>query len=149
MHTTKQFVAMLQEQIAAEMHLPEPASYYRVAATLEISETAVLRWKDGKGTMSDAVALKVANRLQMSEAYVMACIRAEREKDPDVLKVWQAIAESCGRNAERFVGKAVSILLASMAFFAAAPDARASVKPAVSQQAPAPAHVTTNIHYAK
>jgi hypothetical protein len=149
MHTTKDFVSLLQQQISAEMRLPAPASYYRVAANLEISETAVLRWKDGKGTMSDGVALKVANRLQMPEAYVMACIRAERERDPAVLRVWEAIAAMCGKNAERYVGKVMSILLVSMGMMAHFEDARSAGILDVSAQALAPAALPSNQYYVK
>ncbi len=111
MHTTKDFIELLQVQIAAEQKLKGPASYYRIAGDLAVSETTVLRWKDGKGSMGNAIALKVATRLMLPEAYVIACVQAERERDPVVVRVWEAIAQQFGSDITRFVGKAASILL--------------------------------------
>ncbi len=111
MHTTKDFVELLRAQITAELKLPEPASYYRVAKDLETSETTVSRWKDGKGGMSPALAMKVASRLGIPHAYALACIHAERERAGEVLPVWQSIAKHFGKGVARHAGKPLSILV--------------------------------------
>lgn len=152
MHTTQDFIDLLQKQIAAEQGLDAPASYYKVAQTLEISETSVLRWKDGKGSMSDAVALKVANRLQMPHAYVVACIHGERERDPEVAGIWSSIAKHFPpARAARNVGKTAGVIGAVLAaaMMAHPEPAQARTECPAEIEANQPLAAVQFIHYAK
>lgn len=80
---------------------------YRLAKELGWHQTTVSRYRVGRSTLSGEHALQVARELEMPEAYVLACVEAEREPAADVARVWRAIAE----HLRGVAGKAAAISL--------------------------------------
>lgn len=76
-------------------------SDYALAQHLGLTRSAVSKLQLGKTSMGDETALKIADILQISRAVVLANAHAEREKNPEVAAVWQAMVEkfSMGFNA--------------------------------------------------
>lgn len=71
-------------------------SNYALAKLMGQTDTAVARWMHGKNTLSDETAVKVAELLEIEPAFIMACIAAERSKNPQVKKAWTWTANHLG-----------------------------------------------------
>jgi len=71
-------------------------SNYALAKLMGQTDTAVARWMHGKNTLSDETAVKVAELLEIEPSFIMACIAAERSKNPAVKKAWAWTAEHLG-----------------------------------------------------
>ncbi len=86
MDTTKS----LLDQLKARFSL---RSDYAVSKFLSVTQPTVYRWRDG-GTLSDEIAIRVADLLKISRAYVLACMAAERASgDLESSGVWRQIAD--------------------------------------------------------
>jgi hypothetical protein len=68
-------------------------SNYRLARVLDLTESAVQRWNTGRGTPDDAQALRMAELAGLDAGYVLASVRAAREKDPVLRAAWEQVAE--------------------------------------------------------
>jgi len=112
MQTTRDFL----EAIRAKHN---GCSYYQVTKILDVNPSSITRWKRGHGGFDRSVAIRVADELELPHAYVIACIESEREQNPEVKPVWEAIAASFRNHA--------SILLLICLSAAGVNDARASV----------------------
>jgi hypothetical protein len=97
------------------------ASDYRIAKELGVTKQTVSAWRVGKGTMSDATAVHVAELLGENPAYVLAVVHEERTDSPEAQKVWKKIAATFGGKA------AVIILTAGLASFGKVDSAAASM----------------------
>ena len=95
---------------------------YRVAKELGWHQTTVSKYRRTGRTLSGEHALQLARALEMPEAYVLACVEAEREPAADVARVWRAIAETLSAIA----GKAAAITLIGAMCLLVGPKASAA-----------------------
>jgi len=68
------------------------SSWYGLAALLHTHKNTVYNWKGGHTVVDRRFAPRIAELLEESPEYVLACLEAEREHDDQVLKVWHRIA---------------------------------------------------------
>lgn len=54
---------------------------FRISKELGISTAAVSQWRTGKRSLSPAMAVRVAELLEIEPEYVLACMHAERVDD--------------------------------------------------------------------
>lgn len=93
-------------------------SDYRLAKELGWRQTTVSNYRVGRSAMASEHAMRVAEELGLSHAYVVACMQAERENNGDVAKVWKAIADH--------FRSAAAIILIALAALSGAQDAHAA-----------------------
>lgn len=83
--------------------LTETGTNYGIAKLLGLTETTVARYMSGERFMCPAVALQVAQLLQLDPLCVIAQTQSENEKDPDHKAAWERYCPSrvkgstCGR----------------------------------------------------
>lgn len=68
-------------------------SDYALAKALGITRSAISAYVQGRTTMSDDTAVKVANVLGKHPAIVMIDMHREREKNPELRAVWNSVME--------------------------------------------------------
>ncbi len=68
------------------------ASDYRLAKILKVTKSAVSRYRGGGAFFSDEIAMRVAADLNLEPGYVLACVHAERAKQPAIKAVWEDLA---------------------------------------------------------
>lgn len=68
-------------------------SNYRLARVLGLTDSGVQRWTSGRGVPDDAQAIRMANMAGLDPGYVVASVRALREKDDAVRAIWADMAE--------------------------------------------------------
>ncbi len=86
-------------------------SDYALAKFLGMRQAMISRYRHG-GTFDQAIAIMVAEKLEISVGHVLACIeeeRAERTKRPEVKAAWHKVAQSL---APTIAAVAVAISLA-------------------------------------
>lgn len=66
-------------------------SDYALAKAMGITRSGMSALSNGKTTMSDETALKMAKILELHPAIVLADMHAEREKDPAIRAVWVSV----------------------------------------------------------
>jgi len=69
------------------------ASWYGLQKLLDVHKNTVYSWKGGHTIVDRKFAPRIAELLDESAEYVLACLEAEREQSAEVLKVWRWIAE--------------------------------------------------------
>lgn len=74
-------------------------SDYALAQRLGASQQAVSKWRQGKATIGDDLAPRVAEILSMAPEQVIADLHAEREKNDALRAVWQSISNQFARAA--------------------------------------------------
>lgn len=67
-------------------------SNYRLARVLDTSDNTLYRWKKGESVPDDSHAVKLAHMAGLDPGYVVAAMRALREKDPELRAVWEDMA---------------------------------------------------------
>ena len=92
-------------ELLERVRAAEKVSWWKLPRVLDASESTVKNWKRGRTTIDRKFAMKIAEILNESPEYVIACIEGERETHADVLKVWERIAA-------KFRSKVASVLLA-------------------------------------
>lgn len=92
-------------------------SNYRLARVLGATDATLQRWNTGRGCPDDAHAARLAEMAGLDVGYVVASMRAEREKDEHLRTIWQSIADRL-RAGPIGVAAAVSIALASPSAYA-------------------------------
>ena len=80
------FLDLLKERAGIE-------SDYALAKRLEVTDSAIGHYRNGRSALSRELALKVAAMLDLPAAYVLACAEIERSP-PQVRKVFERIAET-------------------------------------------------------
>lgn len=80
----------LLNEVKTRYQLPSDG---RLAAMLGHTRSSISLLMQGKNYLGDEAAMRVADLLDLDPAYVMACIHAEREKNQEVKRVWQRMAE--------------------------------------------------------
>lgn len=83
------------------------SSWYGLATVLGAHEKTISNWKNGRTVVDRKFAPRIADLLEESPEYVLACLEAEREGDAEVRKLWQRIAA-------KFRSRAASILLTGL-----------------------------------
>ena len=91
--TTRIFLDRLARKIADTEGRCTPVSDYRVAQVLGITNSAISRWRQNHGGMSDEIALKIAALLHEDERHVLACLQVERNRrNASVREAWMRVA---------------------------------------------------------
>lgn len=85
MLTSTELVEKLQAKHGA-------ASVYRVAKIYGWGNGRVLNWVHGRAAPSPIEALKIADELNLSRAYVVACMEAQRQSEPELAEVFEELA---------------------------------------------------------
>jgi hypothetical protein len=80
-------------------------SWYGLIDLMQVHKNTVYSWKANHTTVDKRYVLRIAELLDDSPHYVLACLEAER--DPDHAKLWKEIAA-------KFRSNAASILLAGV-----------------------------------
>lgn len=104
--TTAQLIELAKRKLAGQMppgQLGEPMSDYRLAKLLGVRQQLVSNWQNGRTGIGREQVAKFAEVTELPEAYVFACVELEREKDPRVRVVLQAIASTFARRAAAVV----------------------------------------------
>lgn len=65
-----------------------PASDYRVAKELGVTQPTTSKWRTGKGTFDDDTCLLVADTLGLHREYVLGCIHLERATSSNLRDYW-------------------------------------------------------------
>lgn len=68
-------------------------SDYQVAKKLGISPAQISQYRTGRHTLGDEKALQVAELLELSPDYVLACMATERAKGEKARKAWAGLAK--------------------------------------------------------
>jgi len=68
-------------------------SDYQLAKLLNVSSSRVANYRMDRSKLDDAIALKVAELLDLEAGYVLACVHAERAKEPRERKAWAELAK--------------------------------------------------------
>lgn len=76
------------------------ASDYAIAKELDISRSAISKYRHGQAGFDDETALKVARLLEIEPAAVSTAAHAERAKNPEVRQMWASLAERFAVNFE-------------------------------------------------
>lgn len=108
----------LLDAVKARLNL---SSDYALAKHFECNQESIRKMRE-RG-LSDERALQCATLLDLSAGEVLASIRAERAKNPEVKAVWQKVAESM-RSA---LGMVTAATVAALLFLSHAQPAIASV----------------------
>lgn len=74
-------------------------SDYQLSKRLRLTRSAISAYRNGDRALDENVALVVAQELQLSPAYVLACTAAERAKRPEVRTAWEKAARTLSRAA--------------------------------------------------
>ncbi len=89
-------------------------SDYALAKVLGVTQQTVSRYRTKKDYLGDAMAIRVAELLEIDSAFVLACSHAERAKGEAEKAAWVAMVEKLG-------GLAASVVLGVSLFAAPAP----------------------------
>ena len=71
---------------------------YRLSKILGMSPQGLAHTLHGKGSLSDENAIKLADELILPRSYVVACMARFRSKNPEVIEMWEDIAEKAFKN---------------------------------------------------
>lgn len=94
-------------ELLERVRAAERVSWWKLSEVLDASASSVKNWKHGRTTVDRKFAPRIAELLDESPEYVLACLEADREQDAEVLKAWHRIAA-------KFRSSAASILLAGV-----------------------------------
>lgn len=85
MITSTELVEQLQAKNGA-------CSVYRVAKIYGWGNGRVLNWVSGRAAPSPKESLKIADDLGLPRAYVVACMEAQRQSEPELAEVFEQLA---------------------------------------------------------
>lgn len=68
-------------------------SDYAVAQLLGLTRQRVSHYRNGRDSLGDETAMKVADALGIDAGYVIACAHAERAQLPELRRTWEGIAD--------------------------------------------------------
>lgn len=95
MRSTKELLAQLAA--AHRDAKGQPASDYRLAALLGVKKQTVSRYRNDKGVLDDAVALRIADLLQIERGLVLTWVHAERALRLEQRDVFSALEQLAAR----------------------------------------------------
>lgn len=107
MHTTRQLIEALRVKLSEGQR--RTVSDAAISRILGLSNGAMPAYNNKGVTLSDSVAIKVAEHLEMDPGYVLACMHAERAKLEADRAAWRKVAERLG-------GVAACLVLALVVF---------------------------------
>lgn len=81
------------ELLAAAKSARGIPSNYRLAKVLEATDATLQRWNTGRGCPDDSHAAKLAVMAGLDVEWVVASMRAQREKDPELRAIWARTAD--------------------------------------------------------
>ncbi|WP_354682637.1 DUF3693 domain-containing protein [Cupriavidus necator] len=93
MKTTLEFLEAVRAKLGG-------ASDYAIAKELDISRSAVSKYRNGLGGFDDETAVKVARVLDIDPAAVVTAAHAERTKNPELRRIWASLADRFAVNFE-------------------------------------------------
>lgn len=108
MHTTD----YLLDEVKRRHGLP---SDYKLGIVLGLSKNAVGQYRKGVSRPDDNVACRIAELLEMDAAYVVACMHAERSKEPELKTLWLSMAKRLSAPAAAAIVAFFSIAIISLA----------------------------------
>lgn len=124
----------LLNRVRAKHH----ASWYGLQKLLGTHKNTVYSWKGGHTVVDRKFAPRIAELLGESAEYVLACLEADRERDAEMLKVWERIGA-------KFRSHAASILLAIMLVFGVGSAGKAEAATSPTEGADcAPMYIMSN-----
>lgn len=91
------------DEVKAKLGLP---SDYAAAKALGVANSAVSRYRHGKGTFDDLVAFKVAEILEINPLEVICAINHERAANDEQRERWTARWENFSSNFRSLVSRA-------------------------------------------
>jgi len=121
----------LLERIRAKYDL----SWYGLIDLLQVHKNTVYSWKANHTTVDKRYVVRIAELLDESPHYVLACLEAER--DPDHENLWKEIAA-------KFRSHAASILLVAIGLLGGGNATRSE-----ASENPAANDVRANVYYGK
>lgn len=68
-------------------------SDFQLYKAMRWNQAAISGWRQGRTLMSAPYGIRIADELRIPRPYVLACLEAERERDPVVADVWREIAQ--------------------------------------------------------
>lgn len=95
------------DAVKARHNLP---SDYALAKFMGLTQSQISRYRNKPEYFGDAVALKVAELLDLPADYVLACSHAERATDAEISKVWAGMAEKLKKTSATTAALAFAIL---------------------------------------
>lgn len=72
-------------------------SNYRLARVLDVPETTVQRWNNGRSRPEDSLAVRLAEMAGLDAGQVVASIRAERAEPGPMRDLWVDVASRLAR----------------------------------------------------
>lgn len=99
MRTTLDFLDAVKARHSVE-------SDYKLAQLMGVTRSCISNYRNGKSSLDDVAALKVAELLELSPGIVLSAVHAERAKAPAEKAAWNSIFEKLG-------GLAAGVLIAS------------------------------------
>lgn len=95
------------DAVKARHNLP---SDYALAKFMGLTQSQISRYRNKPEYFGDAVALKVAELLELPADYVLACAHAERATDSEISKVWTGMADKLKKTSATTAALAFAIL---------------------------------------
>lgn len=89
-------IQLLLDTVEARHNL---RSDYALAKFLGVTHSAVRNWAAGVTSPDDMVALRIADELELDQAYTLALIHANRHKYGNAVHVWIELYELAKANA--------------------------------------------------
>ncbi len=71
---------------------------YRLSKILGVTPNCVAHILKNNGSLSDKNAIILADELQISRAYVVACMSRHRANNPELKEMWEEIATNALKN---------------------------------------------------
>lgn len=132
MHTTNE----LLDQVKAKHHV---TSDYKLALFLGMSKQSMTNYRHGRTSLSDPIAERVAELLDLDPGYVAACMQSERSATEQSKRLWANVAHRL----QGGMAHAAALLLAVVvSLTVVAKDGHAA--PALSAEKPASLYIMLN-----
>jgi len=93
--TTVEFLDALIAKLHAEGKIPR-RSDNAIAGLLGVKRQTISHYRNKNVDLSDEVAMRVADLLEMNRLYVISCMHAQREKSDKVKTFWKVTAQQIG-----------------------------------------------------
>lgn len=85
------------DEVRRQLGLP---SDYALQKPLGVSKTQISNYRNGKDSLSDALALRVAELLHIDAAKVLLDMHIERSKTPEIRAAWKGLLEKISEGFE-------------------------------------------------
>lgn len=92
--TPRELVHRLQIHFTQQLNADELVSVYRVAKELGLKNPRVLNWMHGRSCPSQTEAVRIAKILGIEPGFVLACLEAQRQSEPEIAEAWESLAKN-------------------------------------------------------